>query len=447
MKSSGSKKKTGLETRLVAALLLTRIIDDGRNLDALCDKEHGLKRFLALPGNDRGLARAIVMSALRNRNRIDKVISKATDRAPPKRARFLIHMLHVAIAQILFLEVPDSAAVDLAVSAIGDDERTARFRGMTNAVLRRVVREKDSFLAMQSETPFPSWFSKKLRSDYGKEKSAAIGSMIVEPPLVDLSVKERPEYWAENLGGFVLPDNTVRLTNRDAIETLNGYESGDWWVQDAAASLPAKLILSSLDGPSSQCKVLDLCAAPGGKTAQLANAGCNVTAVDISKPRLARLASNLERLQLEANLIEADILEWEPQELFDAVLLDAPCSSTGTCRRHPDVVWTKSAQDVRELAQLQFSLFKKAIQFVRPGGVIVFSNCALFKEEGENLLARMMREVEGLEFSAISPDEMPGFEEAINGQGAVRTLPTHLAQDPKSHGGVDGFFACRFKRV
>jgi len=346
------KQKPGLETRLVATLLLTRVMDDARNLDALCDRQHGLQQFLKLEQRDQGLARAIAITAVRKHNQIEAVLKRVMQRPPPKRARFLIHSLHVAATQILFLDAPDSAAVDLGVTAIGNDERTARFRGMSNAVLRRIVREKEDLLAKTEQISLlPKWMEKALRKDYGKDKAAQISSFIALEPMVDLTVKETPQEWANKLGGFVLPTGSVRLTNSTSVTELEGYEEGEWWVQDAAAALPAHLIKAEQGA-----RVLELCAAPGGKTAQLAHKGYNVTAVDISKPRLARLQQNLERLNLKANLVETDILEYEPEEKFDAILLDAPCSSTGTIRRHPDVLWTKSTDEITALAKLQFQL-------------------------------------------------------------------------------------------
>lgn len=435
------KQKTGLETRLVATLLLTRVIDDARNLDALCDRQHGLSRFLKLDIRDQGFARAIAVTAVRNHNRIDAVLKRVMDRPPPKRARFLIHSLHVAATQILFLDAPDSAAVDLGVTAIGDDERTSRFRGMSNAILRRIVREKDDLLNKTSQTSLlPRWMEKALRKDYGKEKAINISKYVSLEPMVDLTVKANPTKWAEKLGGFVLPTNSVRLTNTSTISELDGYQAGEWWVQDAAAALPARLI-----NKDKGAKVLELCAAPGGKTAQLAHFGYDVTAVDISKPRLARLQQNLDRLQLNAKLIETDILDFEPEEKFDAILLDAPCSSTGTIRRHPDVLWTRNAEEITALAKLQFQLLERSKDFLKPGGTFVFSNCSMLKEEGEDLLSRVSKQFEDLEINPIKADEISGLESCINGQGALRTLPFHLTNhEQDKYSGLDGFFACRF---
>jgi 16S rRNA (cytosine967-C5)-methyltransferase len=437
--------KPGMAARLVATSLVTRVVDDGRNLDALCDREHGVRSFLSLEPRDRSLARAIAVTALRNRKAIQEALNRLWDRPPPKRARFLHHMLHVALAQMLYLDLPDRAAVDLAVSAIGNDERTTRFRALANAVLRRATREKEKIATRTDNmSPFPKWFEQALRRDYGKEKAAGISSYVSREAMMDITVKSNPVKWAEKLDGILLPTGSVRLPSSVPVETMPGFADGEWWVQDAAAALPARLIDA---GPGAQ--VLELCAAPGGKTAQLCNFGYDVTALDISRPRLSRLEKNLNRLNFTAKLVEADILEWQPEERFDAVLLDAPCSSTGTIRRHPDVIWTRSADEVRELAELQIRLVKKAIDFVKPGGNLVFSNCSLFKQEGENLLVRLLETCDQIELSPILAEEIPGLEMAINGQGALRTLPQYMQvapsgdTDPIASGGIDGFFACR----
>lgn len=429
---------------MVAAQLLTRVVDDQRNLDALTDRSHGIREFTNLGPQDQGLARAIAVTALRNRNRIDAVLKQVFDRPPPKRARFLIHMLHVAACQILFLETADRAAVDLAVDAIRLDPRTSRFQGLSNAVLRRMVREKDALLeASKTVDPFPKWFSSKLRRDYGKENSRRIGETLLVRPSMDISVKSDAETWSARLGGRVMPNGSIRLSNETPVRDMDGYADGEWWVQDVAASIPAQLIQAEKGD-----EVLELCAAPGGKTAQLIAAGYKVTALDVSAPRLKRLSENLERLKYSADIVEADILEWEPEKRFDAVLLDAPCSSTGTVRRHPDVLWTRSADEVSELAKLQFELLKRAAGFVKPGGCLVFSNCSIFKEEGEDLLARAKKELPELTHEPFGQADMAWMPQLINGQGAIRSLPFHqVFQDEDAPSGMDGFFAARFIRT
>jgi 16S rRNA (cytosine967-C5)-methyltransferase len=435
------KQKPGLEARRVAAILLTRVMDDARNLDALCDRNHGLDRFLKLEARDQALARAIAVTGLRHHNRIEAALKRVMDRPPPKKARHLIHSLHVAATQILFMDSPDSAAVNLGVTAIGDDDRTARFRSLANAVLRRLVKEKECLLEKTSDIScIPNWLSKALRKDYGKEKAGKISGYVTMEPMIDLTVKSENSKWAEKLDAIVLPTGSIRLTHSKSVPELEGYEAGEWWVQDAAAALPARLIKAK---PG--MRVLELCAAPGGKTAQLANSGYDVTAVDISQPRLKRLEQNLDRLGLSASLVASDILEYEPEELFDAILLDAPCSSTGTVRRHPDVLWTKTSQDITALAKLQYQLLEKARSFLKPGGFLVFSNCSMLKEEGEDVFSMADKNFDDLAKDPILAEEINGLETCINGQGALRTLPFHLENaENKQLGGLDGFFACRF---
>ncbi len=427
-----------MESRFTATKMLGRIVNEKLNLDGLLDPGQGNAHFLKLSPQDRGLVRAILVTALRHRRAIEVLLGKMMDRKPPKGLQFFSDTLHIAAVQILFLDLPDRAAVDLAVTAIGNDRRSGRYRGLANAVLRRLSREKDELLKEASISPFPDWFEQRLRRDYGREKVAEIAQRVMLEPFVDITVKSNAEAWASKLGGKVISPSTVRLIEKASIESLEGYETGEWWVQDAAAALPAKLIP---EGPN--LRVLDLCAAPGGKTAQLANAGHTVTALDASENRLKRLKANLDRLKLSAEIVCADMMEWEPTQQFDAVLLDSPCSSTGTIRRHPDIMWTKSDKDVSDLARLQFDMLNRARIFVKPGGTLVFSNCSIFKEEGESLLAKALKTFEDFDLSPIDADELPHLDGVINGQGALRTLPLHLPAEPAEHGGLDGFFTCR----
>ena len=241
----------------------------------------------------------------------------------------------------------------------------------------------------------------------------------------------------------MLPTGSIRLANLPAsVPDLPGFAEGAWWVQDVAASLPVRLL-----GDVSGMEVADLCAAPGGKTMQLAAAGARVTAVDISAQRLERLRENLSRVKLEAEIVETDITEWRPGRRFDAVLLDAPCSATGTMRRHPDIAWNRTPENLAELVGLQERLIACAAAMVKPGGLVVYANCSILKAEGEDLLAKFEREKREFVHSLLSADEFPIPGEWINGQGALRTMPFHLPADPEREGGMDGFFASRFKVV
>ena len=419
------------------------MIDAKTPLDALTDGEHGHPQFMELDPRDRALVRAILITALRYRMTIEKLIAKRLDRPLPPNAHALAHVLHVGAAQILFLDIPDSAAVDLAVTHAKSDPRTSRFANLVNAVLRGIARTKERQLAsmLANTRDAPDWFVERLQAAYGTKADAILAAHRVEPP-VDFTVRSEPQQWAEKFSGIVLPTGSVRVARLAApVRELPGFTEGAWWVQDTAASLPARLL-----GPVKGLRVADLCAAPGGKTAQLALAGAEVTAIDISGSRLKRLSENLSRLGLSAEIVEADLRKYEPPALFDAVLLDAPCSSTGTVRRHPDVPWTKSPADIEKLAALQRSLLDRAMTFVRPGGLVVFSNCSLGRSEGEELVENFLAEKDSTTLDPIVADEMPGLAEFVTPLGTLRTTPAGLpAADPRM-AGLDGFFAARLRR-
>ena len=438
------QKKDGLVARKIAAKLLGSVLDEKKKLDLLIDRQNGDYAYLGLIAKDRALIRAILMICLRRKGQIDDALRQVLDRKTPKNATHLTHSLSVAAAQILFLDIPDSAAVNLAVTSIAEDRRTSRFSNLANAVLRRLSREKEEILNAQdiSRLSMPAWFFKRLRKSYGKTRASEIAEILSEEAALDVSVKSDPEGWAKKFSGITLPNGTVRLKPHGPIPEMEGYEEGEWWIQDAAASLPARLL-----GDISGLETADLCAAPGGKTAQLALAGAQVTCVEISTSRQERLQSNLSRLKLNANIVIADILVWQPQQLFDAVLLDAPCSSTGTVRRHPDILWTKSTDDITTLASLQFQMWNSAIEFVKPGGIIVFSNCSLDREEGEDLYARMLSQRNDIEAFPIEADEVPGLSDAITRQGTLRTLPIYYPNQETRMAGLDGFFAARLRRL
>ena len=435
----------GLAARQVAARLLGAVIDAKTPLDALTDAEHGHPQFRALSPRDRSLVKAILATALRYRITVGALIARRLDRPLPQNARSLEHILHVAAAQMLFLDVPDRAAVDMAVAHAKSDPRTVRFSGLVNAVLRALGRVKERALpaALAASDDAPDWFSRRLKSAYGEERAAAILAAHRAEPPIDFTVKSDAHGWAERFGGIVLPTGSVRVARLPGpVQDLPGFAEGEWWVQDAAAALPARLL-----GDVRGLAVADLCAAPGGKTAQLAAAGARVTAIDQSRSRLRRLTANLDRLKLAADIVEADLLTYVPPALFDAVLLDAPCSSTGTVRRHPDVPWTKGPADIAKLAGLQRRLLERAVGMVRPGGLVVFSNCSLDPEEGEALRAAFLSSDPGAVADPIRADELPGTAAFVTPEGTLRTTPADLVGENISLSGMDGFFAARFRRA
>jgi 16S rRNA (cytosine967-C5)-methyltransferase len=392
---------------------------------------------------DRALARAIIGAALRRRGQIDAILQRMLDRPLSPNANLLSAILHIAAAQILFLDVPDHAAVDLAVRQAAEERGTRQAKGLVNGVLRRLVRERNAILSEPEDGArnTPGWLYRRWTASYGEATAAAIAAAHLSSPALDLSVKADPQLWAERLGGYLLPTGTVRVPGAQRIADLYGFTEGAWWVLDAAAALPAQLL-----GDVSGSRVADLCAAPGGKTAELAAVGAEVTAVDISESRLRRLRANLDRLRLHARLIAADVTKWQPQERFDAVLLDAPCTGTGTIRRHPDIPWIKQPDDVAALAALQERLLDRAAEMVRPGGLLVFSTCSLEPEEGIEQASRFLVRHGDFKLAPIRPEEIGGMDHLVAAGGTLRTLPSLGFGAAPEMRGMDGFFAARFRR-
>ncbi|MEM6462208.1 MAG: transcription antitermination factor NusB [Pseudomonadota bacterium] len=430
--------KPGLAARQAASKLLSATVDRKTSLDGLLDPRGGNPAYTGLNQKDQALVRAILMATLRHLAVIDVILGKLLDRPLPSGARPLKNVMRVAAAQIIYLEVPDHTAVDLAVEQASMDPRNRRFAGLVNAVMRRLIREKKRLVTKIEATTrnAPAWFADRIEVVYTDQARQILDAHGVLPAL-DITVKSDPQYWADTLSGILLPTGTVRTAAADGpITDLPGFIEGQWWVQDAAASIPAQLF-GRIDG----IRIADLCAAPGGKTAQLAAAGAQVTAVDLSDRRLLRIAENLARLELEATLVQADCRDWRPGTEFDAVLLDPPCSSTGTVRRHPDVPWTKGPADIEKLAALQKDLLTHAISLVRPGGKIVFSTCSLDPREGEDVVDWFLERNPQLVRKAIDRADWPGLETAVTDRGEIRTTPAMLPNSDPGLAGLDGFFA------
>jgi 16S rRNA (cytosine967-C5)-methyltransferase len=337
----------GLASRRLAAALIDEVLRAGTALDETFERIAGTA---GLEPADAGLARAIATVAFRRLGAIRAAIDARLERGSPRKSGPFEPIMVAAAAQLLFLDVPDHAAVDLAIRQLHGDPRSSRYASLANAVLRRLAREREAILAeIEPLTDTPDWLRGSWIETYGADVAAAIAAAHAEEPPLDLTVKSDPAGWAEKLDGIVLPTGSVRLRGREAVTGLPGFAEGEWWVQDAAAAMPARL----LDLRPGE-RVADLCAAPGGKTAQLAQAGAQVVAVDRSGPRLRRLKANLDRLGLKAEVVTADAATFET-EPFDAVLLDAPCSATGTIRRHPDVAWTKTPAGVSSTAPARWN--------------------------------------------------------------------------------------------
>lgn len=431
----------GLPARRAAFDLLQAVLVRRRALDDAMEAHSGLD---ALAPRDRAFARLLVATCLRRLGQLDALIAGAVTRPLPRQAAAVRDVLRLGLCQLLFLGTPPHAAVDTSV-ALAEHVAVGRYKGVVNAVLRRLGREGPDLLAGQdaARLNLPGWLWQSWVAAYGAPTARAIAQAVAEEAPLDVTAKDDPALWAEQLQAHRLPWDTLRLSPEQwsgKVSALPGFADGAWWVQDAAAALPARLL-----GEVAGQRVLDLCAAPGGKTLQLAAAGARVTAVDRSAQRMTRLTDNLHRCGLTADTIVADALLWEPEAPFDAVLVDAPCSATGTLRRHPDIVWLKGAGDVGKLAALQEKLLARAVGLVRPGGLLVWCTCSLQPEEGpaqiETLLAGPAGA--GLRRVPVTAAEIGGRSEMITPAGDLRTLPSHLPD----LGGLDGFYACRLQRA
>ncbi len=399
-------------------------------------------RLAGLNARDVALTRSIATVAIRRLGLIRRALAVLLEKGLPRQAVRLEWPLIAAAAQILFLDAADHAAVDLAVRAVRMEPKSAGFAGLVNAVLRNLSRQREEFLALAESGEFdaPPWLAQRWRRTYGETATKKIVAMqMLEPPL-DLSVKSDPVDWARRLDGVVLPTGSVRLLSRASIPELEGYNEGEWWVQDAGAALPARLLRAKPDE-----RILDMCAAPGGKTAQLALVGANVTALDRSAERLKLLSANLERLRLRADIAVADATSFAAP-VFDAILLDAPCSATGTIRRHPDVAWTKRPGDIEALVSLQTRMLDRAASLTRPGGRIVYCTCSLEPEEGEAQIAAFLRRNPDYRRDPIDPATEGIPENFVNPDGDLRTLPQLLPNPDPRLAGMDGFFAARVAR-
>ena len=434
----------GVAARAVALDLLDAVLRRRRALDAALADHPGHARLVK---RYRAFVRQLTATTLRRLGQIDAVLDACLERPLPDRAAATRDALRLGCCQLLFLATPGYAAVDSAVTLVAGRSGQAGYRGLVNAVLRRVARDRDRWLAALPDPMLnaPPWLVRSWQSAYGAATAAAIMAAHVEAPPLDLTVKADPASWAERLGATVLPTGSLRRSPREtesasggAIEELPGYHEGAWWVQDAAAALPVRL-LGSVAGRT----VIDLCAAPGGKTAQLAAAGASVTTVDRSPTRLERVAQNLKRLGLVADPVVADATLWQPAAPADAVLVDAPCSATGVIRRHPDVPWLKTPQDLPKLAALQDRLLAAAAGMLAPGGLLVYCSCSLQPEEGPARIAALLAQGAPYVRRPIAAAEIGGLSECVSPEGDLRTLPCHLAD----RGGLDGFYAARLQRA
>jgi 16S rRNA (cytosine967-C5)-methyltransferase len=433
----------GLAARRIAADILDGVLHKRRTLDEQLDGGAAHPGLKTLSDRDRALMRRLVATILRRLGTLGHVLSRLLDRGIPTDAPRAQSALLIGAAQILWMDVPDHAAVDLSVRLVQSDRRAAKYAGLVNAVLRRCAREGQPLIdEVKSETlDLPAWLLARWIAHYGETAARDIAVAISYEPSLDITVKSDATQWATRLHGETLPTGSVRTLLQGSVTMLPGFAEGQWWVQDAAAALPARLF-----GDIAGQTIADLCAAPGGKTAQLAQAGARVVAVDRSPGRMARLRDNLARLSLPAEQVVADAAEWQSGNGsggFDGILVDAPCSSTGTIRRHPDVAWLRQESDIGALMALQKRLLQKAVTLLRPGGTLVYCTCSLEPEEGEQAIAALLATESAVRRAPIDPGEVAGLAEIVTAEGDLRTLPCHLPHDDPRLGGLDGFYAAR----
>jgi 16S rRNA (cytosine967-C5)-methyltransferase len=372
------------------------------------------------------------MATLRHLGPIDQALQQRLSKPPPDH---VVQILRLAVAQLFVLRTPPHAAVSSAVDLAQAHKQSRPFKGLVNAVLRGLLREPPKL--DDPEQLAPPWLYARWRAAYGETAAREIAALIAAEPATDLSLKDadEAEALAAGLEGEVLPGGSVRTGRRGDLAGWPGFGEGRWWVQDAAAAVPARLL-----HVKHGITALDLCAAPGGKTLQLAAAGATVVAVDRSAPRLKRLSENLARTGLAAEVVTADAGEWADPRRFDAVLLDAPCSATGTFRRHPDVLWAAKPSDVASLAAVQARLLDSAAQRVSPGGRLVYCVCSLEPEEGEAQVAAFLQRASEFALEPVVAGEGGAPEASLRPDGTLRILPQHL------NGGLDGFYAARLRR-
>jgi 16S rRNA (cytosine967-C5)-methyltransferase len=438
------KDLAGLAARQLAVELIEAVLVGSRALDDALDTIDRDGRYRQLEPRDRGFARLIAATVLRRLGSLDAVLARFIERPIPVSQPRPRSILLAGAAQVLFIGTPVHAAINLAVEQCQRDKKAERYDKLANAVLRRVAAQGPAILD-ELDGPridIPDWLWSRWVAAHGEPVARRIAAASLAEAPLDLTAKADAATWAATLGSTLLSTGSIRLEQAGRVEELPGFKDGAWWVQDAAAALPARLL-----GPVANLEVADLCAAPGGKTAELAAAGARVTAVDQSPERLGRLAENMARLGLSdrVDCVAADLLAYQPGRTFDAVLLDAPCLATGTIRRHPDLLHLKRPGDLARITDLQRALLAKAADWVKPGGCLVYCVCSMEPEEGEHIVAAFLDAQPGFERKAISPGEIRGSVDWLTRSGDLRTLPFHEPAPGKP--GMDGFYAARLVRA
>ncbi len=442
---SHKKIKTvhGLVARQFAASWLFEIVHAHALLDDVFARAEQDPKWRALEARDRAFARAMLLAALRYKGDLTFVLDHFLQKPLQVKSQ-VQEILIIGAAQLLLLNIAPHAVIDMAVRQAKQSDKSRHLAKLVNAVLRRISEQGHDLLAKPCQTKrnIPSFLYERWQKHYGTERAQLIAQSVLKPAALDIIAKEASENLVDCLSAKRLPGDCLRLAPKGAVSALPGFDEGAWWVQDFAAFLPTQLF-----GPLDKIRVLDLCAAPGGKTCALIKQGAEVTALDVSKERLVRLQENLQRLSLSAEVVVGDVLDFKPETKFDCVLLDAPCSSTGTIRRHPDILHRGNEKLITSLAKLQRKMLERSVEFVKPGGQLIYCTCSLEPEEGEKQIERFLKDTPHVERIPFQSDEIYDQKQWLTDHGDIRLLPFYSPPScdelTDELAGMDGFFIAR----
>lgn len=438
-----NKTIKGLAARQVALSTLAYVLFNRLTFDDALLKIQAEKDWGKLDSRDQAFVRNLVITSIRHLTKIEHYIKLYMKKSLPRKAYIAQNILILGAAQLLYLETPPHAAISLSLN-LADATDAKHFKKLINAILGKINREQDKlrFLKLTPQQMLPKWVATKWQNYYGEALTLQFAKAYAEPPKMDLTVKSNPTAWAKKLDATHIGDTTIRLNQRQSFTQLEGYEQGEFWAQDAAAAIAAHLFKDIKGKP-----VLDLCAAPGGKTMQLAAMGAHVTAVDINKNRIKRLQENLDRTNLKAEIIQADIRKYEPETPPTHILLDAPCSATGTMRKHPEILILKTHDDINKLKIIQADLLDKCVDMAAPQAEIIYVTCSLEPEEGEKQIDALIGRRQDVQIEHITAKKLGliGQTAALNisPKGWLRILPN--VDD--AIGGMDGFFIAKLRKI
>ncbi|MCJ8323910.1 MAG: methyltransferase domain-containing protein [Hyphomicrobiales bacterium] len=440
---SSNGKISGLAARQIALQFLGFVVHNRLTFDDALLKIQTQTNWAKLSDRDQAFVRNLIITSLRHYTKIEYFIKLYMKKTLPRKAYLAHYILVLGAAQLLYLETPPHAAISLSLH-LADTNDAKHFKKLINAILGKVNREQDKlrFLTLTAHQMLPNWLADKWTDYYGETITLQLAHAMSEPPKMDLTVKSNAAEWAKKLDATQIGDATIRLNQRQSFTKLDGYEDGEFWAQDAAAAIATQLFDDVKGQP-----VLDFCAAPGGKTMQLANLGAEVTAVDINKNRLKRLTENLARTKLKAEIVQTDIRKYAPDTPPTHILLDAPCSATGTLRKHPDILLLKNLEDIKKLTLIQADLLNKTIDMAAPNAEIIYAVCSLEPEEGEKQIDAILGRRNDVKIEPITMDQLGLIGQTadlkIAPKGWLRILP-NIAD---AVGGIDGFFMAKLRKL